>query len=237
MSAINLFPVQGVSILYGAALSARNVLFGITFSLVATVQSVSAQTVTIAVLGDSLTHGYGLPAEEGLVSQLQRELDDANADVVLINAGVSGDTTAGGLSRIDWTMTPETDAMIVALGGNDLMRGIDPKQSRENLLQIIERVQAKGLPLLLVGIESSNNFGPEFKAEFDAIYPELAQETGVLLYPDIFAAFRDELTDPAALRKYMQSDAIHPNKDGVALIAEELTPKIIELAEQVRTGE
>ncbi|MDE0588594.1 arylesterase [Halocynthiibacter sp. C4] len=200
-------------------------------------QSVSAQTVTIAALGDSLTHGYGLPAEEGLVSQLQRELDDANADVVLINAGVSGDTTAGGLSRIDWTMTPETDAMIVALGGNDLMRGIDPKQSRENLLQIIERVQAKGLPLLLVGIESSNNFGPEFKAEFDAIYPELAQETGVLLYPDIFAAFRDELTDPAALRKYMQGDAIHPNKDGVALIAEELAPKIIELAEQVRTGE
>ena len=133
-----------------------------------------AEPVTLVALGDSLTEGYGLPPDQGLVPQLQAWLTTQGAEVTVVNAGVSGDTTAGGVSRLDWTLTPDVDAVIVTLGGNDMLRGIDPATSRANLETILQGITARGLPFLLVSMQAPGNYGPDYKAEFDAIYPELA---------------------------------------------------------------
>lgn len=121
-----------------------------------------AETVTVAALGDSLTQGYGLPQADGFVPQLQTWLADQGADVNVINAGVSGDTTAGGLSRVGWTLTPEVDAMIVALGGNDYLRGLDPAISRANLDGILAAGQQAGVEMLLVGLTVGGNYGQDY---------------------------------------------------------------------------
>ncbi len=192
-----------------------------------------AETVTIAALGDSLTQGYGLVEEQGFVPQLERWLTAQGADVVLINAGVSGDTTAGGAARVAWTLTPEVDAMIVALGGNDLLRGIDPAVSRANIDAILQEAEAQGVGVLLVGMAAPGNYGADYKAQFDAIYPELAQEYGTVYLESFFAGFGDAASDPAQLRDVMQSDGIHPNADGVAQIVEGVGPKVLELIQRV----
>ena len=181
--------------------------------------------MTVVALGDSLTAGYGLPAEQGLVPQLQAFLTANGADVAIVNAGVSGDTTAGGLSRLDWSLTPETDALIVALGGNDLLRGLPPEEARANLTGILAGAKAKGLPVLLVGIQAPGNYGPEYKTSFDAIYPDLAAEFGATLYPFFFQGLGAG-NDPAALRAFMQGDGIHPTSEGVAKIVADLGPAV-----------
>jgi acyl-CoA thioesterase I len=195
--------------------------------------SVLAEPITIVALGDSLTAGYGLadPAE-GLVPQLQDWLTARGAEVVVENAGVSGDTTAGGLARIGWALSPEADALIVTLGGNDLLRGIDPGASRANLDGILKVAQTRGLPVLVVGMRAPGNFGPEYKAAFDAMYGELAVRYGAVLAPDFFAGLRGtgaDPSDPASLAAFMQPDGIHPNPEGVRLIVEGLGPKVEEL--------
>lgn len=194
----------------------------------------SAETVTIAALGDSLTHGYGLPAGQGFVPQLQAWLDENGADATVLNAGVSGDTTAGGLSRVDWTLTDDVDAMIVELGGNDLLRGIDPAISRENLSGILSAAQAKEVEALLVGIEGTSNFGPDYKQRFDAMYPELADEFGTLYYPNFFEGIAAGGVTPETLRTYMQPDGIHPNAEGVKLIIAAIGPSVLELVNAAR---
>ncbi|MEK6217398.1 MAG: arylesterase, partial [Boseongicola sp.] len=150
-------------------------------------------------------------------------------DVLLINAGVSGDTTAGGLSRVDWTLTPDVDALIVALGGNDLLRGIDPGVSRENLAGIFEITSARGLPVLLVGMDAPSNYGAEYEAAFDAMYGKLADRFGALHYPNFLGvlAARNDTAD--TLRRFMQADGVHPNTKGVALIVEDIGPRVLEL--------
>lgn len=202
-----------------------------TFALALLAAPVAAEPVTIVALGDSLTAGYGLQDDEGLVPQMQRWLDAKGAAAVVVNAGVSGDTSAGGLSRLDWSLNDDTDALIVTLGGNDLLRGLDPAVTRANLKAILEAAKARGLPVLLVGLKASGNYGPDFKAAFDAIYPELAAEYGVLLEESFFAALG---SDPAAFIGYMQPDRIHPNADGVARVVEVLGPKVVELLGRVR---
>ena len=192
-----------------------------------------AQTITIAALGDSLTQGYGLPEEDGFVPQMQAWLQAQGADVRLINAGVSGDTTAGGLSRVAWTLTPDVNAMIVALGGNDFLRGIDPATARANLSGILEAAQAQEVPVLLVGIEASGNYGPDYKADFNAIYPELAAEFGTGLYPSFFDGLLAGGDMAAAREVYLQGDGIHPNADGVAAIVGAMGPAVLELVEAV----
>lgn len=192
---------------------------------------VNAETVTVAALGDSLTQGYGLPPEDGFVPQMEAWLKRQGADVVLINAGVSGDTTAGGLSRVAWTLTPDVDAMILALGGNDLLRGIDPANSRENLKEILEAAQAAGVRVLLVGLPGPTNYGPDYKAAFDAMYPELSAEFGTALFPDWFQGLVD-LGDPEMVRQtYFQPDGIHPNAEGVKLIVGALGPAVLALVQ------
>jgi acyl-CoA thioesterase-1 len=195
------------------------------------------EPVTVVALGDSLTAGYGLPAPEGFVPRLQAWLDAQGANVTVQNAGVSGDTTAGGRSRVDWALADGADAVIVALGGNDFLRGTDPAESRENLQAILEKVRAQGLPVLLVGIDASGQYGPDYEAEFDGMYPDLSEEFGTALEPDWFAALRGNGASlQGALRDFMQPDGIHPNAAGVERIVERLGPRVVELAEAARMG-
>ena len=202
------------------------------FCLILSASSAYAETVTIAALGDSLTQGYGLLPEQGFVPQLQGWLQDHGADVTLINAGVSGDTTAGGLSRVGWTLTPDVDAMIVALGGNDFLRGIDPAASRENLRGILTAAQAQGVPVLLVGLQATNNYGADYKAAFDGMYTDLAAEFGAILYPSFFAGIQQAGGDARAA--YFQNDGIHPNAAGVKLDVAAIGPVVLDLIDQVR---
>ncbi|PTN02348.1 acyl-CoA thioesterase-1 [Rhodovulum imhoffii] len=191
-----------------------------------------APAVTIAALGDSLTQGYGLPPEEGFVPQMERWLSARGAEAVLINAGVSGDTTAGGLSRVGWTLVSEVDAMIVALGGNDLLRGLDPAASRANLDGILKAAQDADVAVLLVGLSAPGNYGPAYKAAFDAMYPDLAARYGVLYFDNFLKGISNLPDREGAMRVYMQPDGIHPNAKGVALIVEAMGPKVLELIDR-----
>ncbi|WP_425454432.1 arylesterase [Litoreibacter meonggei] len=188
-----------------------------------------AEPVTIAALGDSLTQGYGLPAEDGFVPQLQAWLTAQGADVTLVNAGVSGDTTAGGLSRIDWTLTPEVDAVIVALGGNDVLRGLPPEQAKSNLDAILTKIEERGLPFLLAGIDAPSNYGPDYEREFEALYPDLAAKHDALLIPNFLEGLTRIDDRAMVMRDHMQSDGIHPDASGVALIVEAIGPVVLDL--------
>ena len=192
----------------------------------------AAGPVTIAALGDSLTQGYGLPQGDGFVAQMQAWLDQRGADVTLINAGVSGDTTAGGAARVGWTMTPEVGGLIVALGGNDLLRGIDPAETRANLEMILKAAQEAGVAVLLVGMVAPGNYGADYKAAFDAIYPDLAAQYGTLYAESFLGGIAGPRPDPADLLPYLQGDGIHPNARGVARIVAALGPKVLDLAER-----
>jgi acyl-CoA thioesterase I len=207
------------------------------FAVLALSSSVFAEPVTIVALGDSLTAGYGLADQnDGLVPQLEAWLKAKGADVVVQNAGVSGDTTAGGLARIGWALGPDADAVMVTLGGNDLLRGLDPAGSRANLEGILKEIQARSLPVLLVPLAAPGNFGREYKMAFDGMYTELAAEYDALLAEDFFDGLRAagaDPADPASLSQWMQADGIHPNPEGVKLIVEGLGPKVLELIDRV----
>lgn len=191
-----------------------------------------ADPVKIVALGDSLTAGYGLPTEDGFVPQLQAFLDDQRVEAVIVNAGISGDTSAGGLERANWVMQPDVDGMILALGANDMLRGFSPKITRKNLSGIIEIALAKEIDVLLVGIEATQNFGPTYKREFDGLYAELAETYGVELYENFMAAIsRDR--DLETMRPFMQRDGLHPNADGVALMVEEMGPVVMGLIDRM----
>jgi acyl-CoA thioesterase-1 len=183
--------------------------------------------VRIVAIGDSLTAGHGLKARDGLVPQLQRWLEARGAaDIAVINMGVSGDTTAGGRARIGWALAEGADAVILELGANDMLRGIDPAESRANLEAILADLAARGLPVLLSGMRSAENFGPEYKTAFDAIYPDLAAEFDALFDP----FFLEGLTGQPAL---FQDDGLHPNSAGIARVVERLGPLVLELAARV----
>ena len=188
--------------------------------------SALAQPLRLVALGDSLTQGYGLPQDQGLVPQLQAWLRAAGHDVIVINAGVSGNTTAGGLSRLDWTLADKPDAMIVALGGNDLLRGIDPAASRANLDAILTRLGAEGVPAMLVGLPAPGNYGPDFQQEFQAMYPDLAQRHGAALYPDLFSPITQKHRAGESLDGLMQDDGLHPSAAGVGAIVAAMGPAV-----------
>jgi acyl-CoA thioesterase-1 len=218
-----------LSTAYGARRAALNLLAAVVIATPAL-----AEPVTVVALGDSLTAGYGLEPFEGLVQQLQAWLTAQGQDVVILNAGVSGDTTAGGLARLEWSLTPQTDALIVALGGNDMLRGLPPSEARANLEEILQKAQSRNLPVLLVGLPAPGNYGPDYKAEFDALYPDLAAQYGALLVPNLFAPLVGD--DPAAAAGFFQPDGIHPNGEGVTVIVEGLGPKVLELMERISEG-
>ena len=195
-----------------------------------------AEAVTIAALGDSLVHGYGLAPGDGFVPQLQKWLVDQGLNIVLINAGVSGDTTAGGLARVDWTLAPGVDALIVALGGNDALRGIDPGAVRANLDAILAAAAARPVPVLLVGISPPDNFGHIYREDFGSIYPDLAAAHDALLYPNFLQVLAEMPDRARALADYFQPDAIHPNMRGVKLIVQDIGPSVATLAAQVENN-
>jgi acyl-CoA thioesterase I len=194
--------------------------------------AMAADLPKVLALGDSLTAGYGLPPEDGFVPQMSGWLGAHGAQAEVVNAGVSGDTTAGGAARLEWSLSEGADAMIVNLGGNDMLRGLPPAEARANLTKILEVAKAKGLPVLLVGLLAPGNYGPDYKAEFDAIYPDLAAQFGALLLPVYFApiATADGGLDPV----FMQEDGIHPNREGVARIVDAMGPEVIALLAQIK---
>jgi len=181
----------------------------------------SDETVIVA-LGDSLTAGYGLPQDQSFPAQLQAALAARGQTVRVVNAGVSGDTASAGLQRLDWAIPDDADAVIVELGANDALQGLPPDGTKTALAKIIERIQAKGLPVLLAGMESPRNMGEAYVESFGAIYPDLAKQYGVILHPFFLegAALHDNL---------MLKDGIHPNGKGVAVIVETMMPKVEEL--------
>ena len=204
-------------------------------ALIFCTSAVAAEPVEVVALGDSLTAGYGLPQGQGLVPKLQAWLDEQGVDAKVVNAGVSGDTTRGGLSRVEWSLSDQSDAMIVALGGNDLLRGIDPTSSRENLAAILDIAAARELPVLLVGLEAPSNYGAGFKEAFDSMYAELSQEYDTLFMPDFFEGLRvNGGTNLQDVREFMQADGIHPNAEGVERIVSVLGPRVEELVERTQ---
>ena len=182
--------------------------------------------MTIVAFGDSLTAGFGLPQDETFPAQLEAALKARGQTVSVVNAGVSGDTTAAGLARLDWALPDDASAVIIELGGNDALQGLPPEATKAALEKIIERVQAKGVPILLAGMEAPRNMGKDYVEAFAAIYPELAERYDLVFYPFFLdgAALNDGL---------MQADGIHPNAKGVARIVEGILPKVEELLAKV----
>jgi len=200
------------------------------FALVATLivsTTASAAPIKILAIGTSLTQGYGLPPGTEIPAVLQAELKKKGIEATVINAGASGDTSAGGLSRLDWSLADRPDAAMIELGSNDALRGIDPKSTERNLSAIIAQLTVKHIPVLLLGMRTPKNFGPEYEAKFNAIYPKLARQYNVLLYPFVL--------DGVALNpKLNQKDGIHPNPAGVKIIVSKILPDVLKLVTEAR---
>lgn len=187
-----------------------------------------AAQATIVALGDSLVAGLGLQQEEAFPARLEAALRARGKDVSIVNAGVSGDTTAGGLGRLDWSVPDGTDGVILELGANDMLRGIDPAQTRKNLDAILSRLKERDIPVLVAGMRASPNLGSDYAMEFDAIFADLAQKYGAALYP----FFLDGVAAQAGLN---QDDGMHPNSAGVDAIVARFLPAMEDfLARSVR---
>jgi acyl-CoA thioesterase I len=221
---------------YGARARRNNRIgLAVAATLAATLAAEALAEVRIAALGDSLTAGFGLSEAEGFVPRLQAWLDAyAESEVRVINAGISGDTTAGGRARVDWVLADDPDAVIVALGGNDLLRGLDPAAARENLEAILAALDARGIPALLAGLPAPENYGEAYQREFDAIWPALADDFDVLLYPNFMGGIGERLEEGRAFGM-MQDDGIHPNAAGVEAMVEHIGPFVLSLI--ARAGE
>jgi len=177
------------------------------------------KTWRLVALGDSLTAGYMLPADAAFPAVLERALKAKGRDVAIANAGVSGDTTTGGLDRLDWSVPEGTDGVILELGANDMLRGVDPAIPRKALGEIVSRLTARGIPVLLAGMRASANLGPDYVARFDAIYPDLAERYGLVLYPFFLAGIAGD-------RAFNLADNLHPNPQGVERIVAGILPKV-----------
>lgn len=185
--------------------------------------------VAIVALGDSLTAGYGLPAEAAFPARLAKALAAAGLPAEVTNAGVSGDTVTDGLARLDWSIPDGTEAVIVELGANDALRGLDPAITRAALDTLLGRLQSRHLAVLLAGMRAPRNLGPEYTGRFDAIFPDLAARFGVLLYPFF-------LDGVAADPRFNLPDGLHPTAAGVDIIVARILPKVEELIRRVRSG-
>lgn len=187
----------------------------------------AAEPLKIVALGDSLTAGYGLEPALALPALLQGLLEKRGEAVVVDNAGVSGDTAADGLKRLDWSVGPDADAVIVALGANDMLLGRDPALAKRALDKILKALKKRGLPVLLAGMRAPVNFGTDYQNDFDRLYPDLARKHDALLYPFLLDGVA---LDPAL----NQADGIHPNEQGARLIAARILPSVLELIGRAR---
>ena len=173
----------------------------------------------LVALGDSLTAGFGLPAESSFPALLQRELVAKGKAVTVANAGVSGDTAEAGLARLDWSVPNDTQGVILELGANDALRGLDPKRCEATLDQIITTLKARDIAVLLCGMKAPRNLGTEYVEAFDAIYPRLSAKYGLILYP----FFLDGVAGEQALTL---PDKLHPNAEGVRVIIGKMLPVV-----------
>ena len=182
-------------------------------------QGAVERPLKLVALGDSLTAGYGLPASAAFPAKLQKALRDKGIAVEISNAGVSGDTTSGGLARLDWSLPKDVDGVILELGANDALRGIDPQVARQSLEEILKRLKARNIPVLLCGMYAPPNYGEQYAAKFNAIYPELAKQYGVPLYPFF-------LEGVATVERLNQPDGLHPTEAGVDAIVANILPTV-----------
>jgi acyl-CoA thioesterase-1 len=204
------------------------VLLGLALALAVPSASAAAEKpVRIVALGDSLTAGFGVPADAAFPAKLEKALRARGLAVEVGNAGVSGDTASGGLARLDWSVPEGTDAVIVELGANDMLRGIDPKVTRAALEEIVRRLSARRIPILLAGMRAAPNLGPDYGRAFESIYSDLAAGDGVLFYP----FFLDGVAAEARLN---QRDGLHPTAAGVDAIVARILPKAEELVARAR---
>jgi len=203
---------------YGAAALVFNALLCLTAT------PALAKSPEILAFGDSLTAGLGLPASEAFPARLQARLKDEGIDVKIANAGVSGDTTTDGLARLDWALADKPDFVILALGANDALRGIDPEIVHTNLDKMIDKIKASGAKLLLVGMLAPSNWGADYEQAFDRIFPEVAKAHDVPLYP----FFLDGVAMNPTLN---QADGLHPNQRGVAVLVDRIAPLVAKLIE------
>ena len=178
-----------------------------------------ADQARLLVLGDSLVAGYGLPPGQSLPDQLQRDLATKGVSVTVINAGVSGDTTAGGLTRLDWSLADNPNAAIIVLGGNDMLRGLPPEGTAANLDAIVSRFRERDIEVLLAGMMAPRNLGPAYIQAFDAIYPALARRHDIEFYP----FFLDGVALDPALNL---NDGLHPNRQGIMEISRRMLPVV-----------
>jgi acyl-CoA thioesterase-1 len=191
--------------------------------------AVRADTITLLALGDSLTAGYGLAPGEGFPAQLEAALQAEGHDVRVIDAGVSGDTTSGALARLDWSLDPQTDAVIVELGGNDALRGINPGLTEQSLDGILANLQTRGLPTLLAGMQAPPNMGAAYGEDFNPIFARLAQTYDAVYYPFF-------LDGVAAVPELNLADGIHPTAEGIGLIVQRIMPYVEDLIARVATS-
>lgn len=176
-----------------------------------------AESVSLVGFGDSLMAGYQLPPEDAFPARLEKALREKGLDVTIANAGVSGDTTSGGLARIDWSVPDGTRGVILELGANDALRGIPPEETRKNLEAMIARLKGRGISVLLAGMLAPPNMGADYAARFNAIFPELAKEHNLVFYP----FFLDGVVTEAGLKL---EDGMHPNGDGIGIMVERFLP-------------
>jgi acyl-CoA thioesterase-1 len=189
----------------------------------------AAAPIRILAFGDSLVAGYGLSEDEAFPARLQAALAAAGVEAKVINGGVSGDTTAGGLARLDWSLADRPDVVLLELGGNDGLRGIDPQDTEANLDAMLGKLAAKEIPLLFIGMLAPPNLGPEFGEEYNALFPRLAERHKVAFYP----FFLDGVARDPALN---QPDGLHPNAAGVEVIVERILPAVLQVIEQARAA-
>ncbi len=208
-----------------AALSA-----GLTLALAASgAAAAAAKPIRLLAFGDSLTAGYGLPPGQGFVPKLEAALRKQGHDVTVVDGGVSGDTTSGGLARLDWTLGDGVDAVILELGANDMLRGIDPKVPDANLDKMLATFKDKHIPVLLAGMHTPPSMGRDYSDKFDAIYPDLARRYDVALYP----FFLNGIIGDGALHL---PDGMHPNAAGVDIIVAKILPAVDDLLKEVKPG-
>lgn len=197
----------------------KNVIYAALFWMLPF--SVLASELKILVFGDSLVAGYGLSEDKAFCAQLEDQLSKIGIEAEVINGGISGDTTQSGLSRADQTLSFEHDVVILELGANDMLRAIDPKVTKSNLEQILDKIEA---PVYLLGMRAMPNYGLQYQSSFDAIYPDLAKELDLGFYPFIFSKIMEQPTN--TLWRYFQSDMLHANAKGIQLITTDLAENL-----------
>ena len=188
--------------------------------------AVAAAPLKIVALGDSLTAGFGLPPQDGFVPRLQAALRAAGRSVTITNAGVSGDTATGGAERADWSVPDGTDGVIVELGANDMLRGVDPKVTRAALARILDRLEQRRIAAMLAGMRALPNLGEDYARRFEQIYVDLARERGLIFYPFFLAGVAGD-------RSLNQGDGVHPNAQGVAAIVRDIAPTVERFLDQL----